>query len=80
MSERFREHLRDIRNKTVGKEVASHFNLPNHSLNDCAVSGILIEPNTKLRQIKEARLIQNLGTLVPTGLNREDDSNYKNYF
>ncbi len=28
--------------------------------------------------IKEAKLIRNIGTLAPLGMNHEDNSNYKN--
>ncbi len=75
---RFREHLADIHNAKVGKEVASHFNQAGHTFDDVAVSGISYQPMISQRRIKEARLIRNIGTLVPLGMNREDDSNYKN--
>ncbi len=74
----FREHLADIRNAKVGKEVASHFNQASNTIDDIAVSGISYQPMISQRCIKEARLIRNIGTLVPLGMNREDDSNYKN--
>ncbi len=74
---RFWEHLADIRNARVGKEVAFHFNQPGHSIDDVAVSGITYQPMIDQRNIKDARLIGNLGTLVPFGMNYEDDSNYK---
>ncbi len=78
-AEWFREHLSDIRNSSEGKEVASHFNLPGHSIDDVAVSGVSYQQITSQRCITEARLIRNLGTLVPIVLNWEDDSNYKDY-
>ncbi len=40
----FREHLADIRNAKVGKEVASHFNQAGHTIDDVAVSGISYQP------------------------------------
>ncbi len=78
LADRFREHLADIRNATVSKEVASHFNEAGHNIDDVAVSGITYQPMISQRCIKEARLIGNIGTLVPLGMNHEDDSNYKN--
>ncbi len=77
LADLFREHLADIRNAKVGKEVASHFNQAGHTIDDVAVCGISYQPMISQRHIKEARLIRNIGTLVPLGMNREDDSNYK---
>ncbi len=80
LADHFREHLADIHNAKVGKEVASHFNQTGHTIDDVAVSGISYQPMISQRCIKEARLIRNIGTLVPLGMNREDDSNYKNTY
>ncbi len=78
LEDRFREHLANIRNAKVGKEVASHFNHAGHTIDDVAVSGISYQPMISQRHIKEARLIRNIGTLVPLGMNHENDLNYKN--
>ncbi len=78
LADRFREHLAQIRNAKVGKEVASHFNQAGHTIDNVAVSGISYQPMISQRRIKEARLIRNIDTLVPLGRNHEDDSNYKN--
>ncbi len=50
---RFREHLADIRNAKVGKEVASHFNQAGHTIYDVAVSGISYQPMISQRHIKK---------------------------
>ncbi len=64
LADRFREHLADIRNAKVDKEVASHFNQASHTIDAVAVSGISYHSMISQRLIKEARLIRNIGTLV----------------
>ncbi len=44
LADRFREHLADLRNAKVGKEVAFHFNEAGHTIDDVAVSGISYQP------------------------------------
>ncbi len=62
----------------MGKEVASHFNQAGRTIDNVAVSGISYQPMISQRHIKQARLIRNIDTIVPLGMIREDDSNYKN--
>jgi hypothetical protein len=65
--------LYDIRTKKVNKsEVAAHFNLIDHSVDDFNVCGLLNCANITERKLKESNLIHKLGTLVPLGLNREE--------
>ena len=73
LAERFREHLGDIRNARTHREVAAHFNLPGHSLEDVSVSGVMSHPVTQRRRLLESELIRKLGTLYPQGMNREED-------
>ena len=73
LGDRFREHLSDIKNKRVAKsDVAKHFNLNSHSIEDVNVCGLLYCTNTTERKQKEMNLIRNLGTLKPLGLNKEE--------
>ncbi len=65
LADSFSEHLADIHNAKMSKEVASHFNQAGHTIDDVAVSGISYQPMISQRCIKEARLIRNIGTLVP---------------
>ena len=73
LAERFREHLGDIRHARPNKEVATHFNLPGHSLHDIGVTGVSTRSEVGQRRLFETRLIRRLGTLLPQGMNREDD-------
>ena len=68
--ERFSEHLRSIRNHSPGFPVAEHFNSPSHSLDDITVCGLkhCSGGNTSRRQ-QEMRLIFEVGSLRPSGLN-----------
>ena len=72
LGDRFREHLSDIKNKRDAKsDVAKHFNLNSHTIEDVNVCGLLYCNNTTERKQKEMNLIRNLGTLKPLGLNKE---------
>ncbi|XP_078350640.1 uncharacterized protein LOC144635403 [Oculina patagonica] len=70
LRERFSEHLRSIRNHSPGFPVAENFNSASHSLNDIAVCGLkqCSGGNTRRKQ-QEMRLIFELGSLRPSGLN-----------
>ena len=68
LGDRFREHLRDveINDKDASKPVARHFNLPNHSQKQMAVSGLSLHlGNTESRKNIERKFIFQIGTLVP---------------
>ncbi len=69
--------LNHLHDSCQGKEVASHFNQAGHTIDDVAVSGILYQPMISQRHIKEARLIRNISTLVPLGMNHEDSCSRK---
>ena len=70
LRERFSEHLRSIRNHSPGFPVAEHFNSPSHSLDDITVCGLkqCSGGNTSRKQ-QEMRLIFEVGSLRPSGLN-----------
>ena len=64
------EHLRSIRNRSRGFPVAEHFNSASHSLDDIMVCGLKQCAGSNIsRKQHEMRLIFNLGTLRPNGLN-----------
>ena len=70
--DRFREHLRDAEqnNTDAFKPVARHFNLPNHSHYNMTICGLsLHHGNTESRKNLEQKLIFQLGTLSPHGIN-----------
>ena len=67
LSDRFAEHLRSVRNNDVD---ARHFNAANHSISDikvCAISPISGGNDSRKRH--EKRLIFEIGTIHPHGLN-----------
>ena len=72
-ADRFREHIGDVgetENDTdASKTVARHFNLPNHShhMTICGLS--LHQGNKESRKYLKQKLIFQLGTLSPHGIN-----------
>ena len=66
-ADRFREHLRDAGKNDTGasKAVARHFNLPNHSHYNMTICGLSLYHGKNLEQ----KLIFQLGTLYPHGIN-----------
>jgi len=67
---RIGEHLRCKRNNTPGFPVAQHFNSAGHSITDVQVRGMrLCQGSNILRKQLEMRLIFQLGTVQPDGLN-----------
>ena len=54
-------------------DVAQHFNAPGHSIDDAVITGLLHVHDQTERRLREAQLINPLGTLRPSGLNREED-------
>ena len=77
LSDRFGEHLRSVesfkhnlRYQGGGFPVAEHFNLPEHNhVHDMRVSVVRqVKGGTATRQREERRLIFQLGTLAPGGL------------
>ena len=71
LGDRFREHLRDIKNKSRTSPVAQHFNSPGHSVEDVTVSVLVQCSSDQQRKSTEMRLIYKLGTLDPQGMNLE---------
>ena len=72
LADRFREHLRDAEqnNTDASKPVARHFNLLNHSHHNMTICGLsLHHGNTESRKNLEQKLIFELGTLSPHGIN-----------
>ena len=78
---RFGEHLRSVEEeKHLSAEyqddddinVAIHFTLPNHSIDHMGISALLYAPTEKLpRKTLEKTLIYELGTITPSGLNKQ---------
>ena len=81
LNTRFGEHLRSVEEKKhLSPEhqndddinVAIHFNLPNHSIDDMIISALLYAPAKKLpRKTLEKKIIFKLGTITPSGLNKQ---------
>ena len=72
LADRFREHLRDAEQNSTdaSKPVACHFNLPNHSHHNMTICGLYLHHgNTESRKNLEQKLIFQLGTLSPHGIN-----------
>ena len=76
LSERFWEHLRDIKKNKSGKEVAKHFNSNGHVLEDVSVAGLVFKNELSERRSLESSFIRSLGTLSPHGMNLEEDHPY----
>ena len=81
LSTRFGEHLRSAEEKKhLSPEyqddddinVAIHFNLPNHSIDDMGISVLLYAPTEKLpRKTLEKKIIFELGTITPSEINKK---------
>ena len=71
LADRITEHIRSIRINSTGFPVAQHFNAPSIcQLNDFSVTGLLhCNGSDYNRLIAENRIIFQLGTLFPLGLN-----------
>ena len=70
LRERFSQHLRSVRNSSPGFPVAKHFNSASHSLNDIMTCGLKRCSGDNIRRKnQEMRVIFELGTLEPNGLN-----------
>ena len=69
MADRFTEHLRSIRLRMPGLPIATHF-CNGHSTDDIKVTGIkLCKGPDHIRKDTEQRIIYELGTVQPDGLN-----------
>ena len=72
LGDRFREHVRDVEkeDKNASKPVATHFNLPNHSMQHMAVCALsLHQGGTESRKTLEQKFIFQIGNLNPHGIN-----------
>jgi hypothetical protein len=69
LAERFREHRRDVVKNNRSSPVAIHFNTPNHSVDDMLVGGLVTCVSDKQRKAMEMRIIANLNTMDPNGMN-----------
>ena len=69
LSERFREHRRNVLNRKVENEVASHFCSNDHCVDDMSVCGVFSVRDTKRRKLEEQKLIFKLGCTLGHGLN-----------
>ena len=81
LNNRFGEHMRNVKHKIHLKEehendpdsnISKHFNLPNHSIEDMSILGLLFAPtDSTKRKTLEKRIIFRLATLHPAGLNKQ---------
>ena len=69
--QRFGEHLRSIEKNLPGFPVAEHFNTAGHSIDDALVRGMMLSVDNSQRKRLEMRLIFQLGTSQPRGLNSD---------
>ena len=69
LRQRFGEHLRSIEMNLPGFPVAEHFNTAAHSIDDALVRGMMLSVDNAQRKRLEMRLIFQLGTTQPRGLN-----------
>ena len=73
LGDRFREHLRDVEknDKDASNPVVRHFNLPNHSKQHMAICCLSLQQGTTgSRNNLEHKLIFQIGTLNPHGINK----------
>ena len=63
------EHLRSVRQQTAGLTVAQHFGAPQHTLSDVSVCVLRRASSDVQRKELEQRVIFELGTLHPGGMN-----------
>ena len=69
LADRLTEHLRSIKINFPGLPVAAHLNSSEHSIFSAMVSVVTSCVNDTYRKTEEERLIYNLGTLEPRGMN-----------
>ena len=71
LRQRFGEHLQSIEKNVPGFPVAEHFNKAGHSIDDTLVRGMMLSVDNAQRKRLEMRLIFQLGTTQPRGLNSD---------
>jgi hypothetical protein len=69
LADRFTEHRRDIYLRDVSKPVPQHFTTDDHTLDDVTVTALTQVHNKRDRRTTEQRIIFQLGTLKPNGMN-----------
>ncbi|KAJ8031993.1 hypothetical protein HOLleu_25387 [Holothuria leucospilota] len=69
LADRVTEHLHSIRIQTAGLPITAHFNSPGHTIDDLKVCVLKSCRGDKERKTMEERLIYQLGTLHPNGIN-----------
>ena len=69
LADRFTKHLRSININFSGLPVAAHFHSSEHSIFNANVSVVTSCVNDTYKKTEEERLIYNLGTLEPRGMN-----------
>ena len=69
LADRFTEHRRDILIRDLSKPVPQHFTTSNHTIDDVTVTALTQVHDASERKIKEQRIIFQLGTLQPAGMN-----------
>ena len=78
LRERFTEHKQATNNPShtnASAAVPTHFNLPDHSIEDMRLIPLELQPtlNTSRRKAREAYLIHRGQTLEPSGMNRRNE-------
>ncbi len=76
--ERFAEHRQATNNPILANAsaaVPTHFNLPDHSIQDLTLIPLELQPtnNASRRKAREAYLIHRGQTLAPNGINRRNE-------
>lgn len=69
LGDRFVEHRRDIRNRDISKPVPQHFTTSDHTLDDVTITALTHVRGQDDRRAMEQRIIFQLGTLQPNGMN-----------
>ena len=65
-------HLQESRKDDLDSTVSRRFNSNSHSINDMTITGLCYAPLDSIkRKTLEKRIIFKLGTLMPTGLNKQ---------
>ena len=65
-------HLKEEHENDPDSNISKHFNLPNHSIEDMSILGLLFAPtDSTKRKTLEKRIIFRLATLHPAGLNKQ---------
>ena len=72
LTDRFREHRRDVINGRNDLPVPTHFNQENHTLEDLKVAVLKADPaNQEYLKRQEMRLIFKYRTVSPSGFNQD---------